>query len=253
MFAHANGRGEVRAAGAAGVHGLHRDAQDTLTGCTDRNHRRLAASKVECPGVSFTAPVPHFEVPLSRPGWELYGGRLLANVPTRVTVTPEAEDADPLGFRVVMTLDIVGGRLTCTSLTAERLDEDSPGITGEDLRRIPVATYVRVAALKMPVVLERHGDGWSGVGELPPVDFAKNGMTDEALEQFSRLYALIQVSGGKPSGVLLNQYGMPRATSSRWLTVARRRGILVEEHRRIERPAKDPFVTELEAALRGQR
>jgi hypothetical protein len=58
-------------------------------------------------------------------------------------------------------------------------------------------------------------------------------MTDEALEQFARLYAITQVTGGKPSGVLLKDYGMPRATSSRWLATARRRRILIEDHHRV--------------------
>ncbi len=139
----------------------------------------------------------------------------------------------PLECQIVMTVDIVDGRLACTSLTAERLDDGSPVISGELLRRIPVATYVRLAALDTRfVLLERVEGRLREVDEMPPKDFAKKGMTDEALDQFARLYALIQVSGGKPSGILLNDYGMPRATFSRWLATARRRGILVEEHER---------------------
>ncbi|MDP9459406.1 MAG: hypothetical protein M3Q22_03860 [Actinomycetota bacterium] len=168
-------------------------------------------------------------------GWHLYGGRLQANVPVEVTLTPADGDTDPLECRVVMTVDIVDGRLACTSLTTDRLDDHSPVISGELLRRIPVATYLRLAALDTRfVLLERVEGRLREVEGMPPKDFAKKGMTDEALDQFARLYALIQVSGGKPSGVLLNDYGMPRATFSRWLATARRRGILVEDHQRFE-------------------
>ncbi|MCV2489455.1 hypothetical protein OF117_08745 [Geodermatophilus sp. YIM 151500] len=173
-------------------------------------------------------------------GWILYGGRLSAT-PATVTLTPDDEDKDPLNFEVVMDLDVIDGRLSCTRVAAQRLSEDAPGISTEDLRRIPVASYVRLAALELGLVREPTDRGWGQVGPLPPPDFAKSGMTDEALDQFARLYAIVQAAGGKPSGVLLNDYGMPRATSSRWLATARRRRVLVEDHYRIEE------------AVRGQR
>lgn len=172
-------------------------------------------------------------------GWRLFGGRLAANVPAEVTFTPRSDDRDPLDIRVQMIIDVVDGRLSCTSLTAERLDESAPGITGEDLRRIPVASYVELATSDENFVLMKMVDRGEGNIELvdmksPPEDFAKGGMTDEALDLFADLYAAVQARGGKPSGVLLSEYGMPRATFSRWLEAARRRGILVEEHVRDE-------------------
>jgi hypothetical protein len=209
-----------------------------------------------CSGVAFTAAMPNIE---SHPniwgGWELYGGRLVARVPAKVTFTPRPDDRDPLDFRVVMVVDIFGGRLVCASLTAERLNEDSPGITGEDLRRIPVASYVQFAAARMRVLQEctRVDDDTVKLTDVrqPPADFAKDGMTDEALEQIARIYAAVQAVGGKPSGVLLSVYGMPRATSSRWLSVARRRGILVEEHRRLTEPTNEQLPS-IEYAAAGE-
>lgn len=174
-------------------------------------------------------------------GWHLYGRRLAANVPMKSVITPRAGDRDPLNFRITMTVDIVDGRLACTALSAERLDDAAPGITGDDLRRIPVGHYVRYAATEVPFVVGKLIDKGHGTFEQvgvpePPHDFAKGGMTDEALEQFADLYAVIQATGGKPSGVLLKDYGMPRATFSRWLDTARRRRILVEDHLRTSVP-----------------
>lgn len=167
--------------------------------------------------------------------WELYGGRVLVNVPATATISPEPEDADPLDFVVVMELDVVAGRLACVSLTAERL-EDGPPITSEALRRVPVAEYAATAALSTRGILRervKRADG--SVGEarfkLPDPNFAKDGMTDEALEQVARIYAMAQAMGQKPTGILLHEYGMPRPTATRWIQTARRRGILRDEHR----------------------
>lgn len=166
--------------------------------------------------------------------WELYGGRVLVNVPATATISPEPGDADPLDFVVVMELDVVAGRLACVSLTAERFEEGPP-ITSEALRRVPVAEYAANAALLTRGILRervRQPDGSVEEArfELPDPSFAKGGMTDEALEQVARIYAMAQAMGQKPTGILLHNYGMPRPTATRWIQTARRRGILRDEH-----------------------
>lgn len=174
--------------------------------------------------------------------WLLYGGRLLANVPATVTVTPAPEDPDPLDFAVTMELDIVAGRLSCVSLKAERM-QDGPPITSEGLRRVPVAEYVMAAELVGHGILRersRQPDGsyLEKPFEPPPPNFADNGMTDEALEQVARIFAMSQATGRPATGILLNDYGMPRPTATRWIQAARRRGILREDHRRVQSGAE---------------
>ncbi len=171
--------------------------------------------------------------------WLLYGGRVRANVPATATAMPTRNDPEPLDFAVVMELDVVDGRLACISLTAERLDEDGPPITSEALRRIPVAEYAATAALSgFGILMERvpqgDGDFLEVPFQYPDPSFARGGMTDDALEQVARVYAMAQASGQKATGILLNDYGMPRPTATRWLQTARRRGILREDHQ--ERP-----------------
>ena len=169
------------------------------------------------------------------PGWLLYGGRLAAYVPTEAVVTGETDEE--LDLR--LTLDIVDGRLACVHLVASRRDGGSP-VTGELLRRVPVARYVEVAGRDAGVLREvrRLDDRNTQLVPYapPPADFAAGGMTDETLEQVSRVYAWAQASGNRASGVLLNDFGMSRPTSSRWLAAARQRGILREEHRRLPDP-----------------
>lgn len=190
--------------------------------------------------------------------WLLYGGRMLANVPTSVTITPEVSDVDPLDFVVKLDIDIVDGRLACVSLAAERLPTGPP-ITSEGLRRVPVAEYVVAAAIYGAGILReriRQPDGSHREVpfKAPPQDFTAQGMTDEALEHVARIYAMAQATGRKATGILLNDYGMPRPTATRWIQAARRRGILREEHRRMK--AGDDFgvqPTAVMEAARGQR
>lgn len=161
---------------------------------------------------------------------------MLASVPATVTFTPDEADSDPLDFAVRMEIDIVDGRLSCVSLTTERLAEGPP-ITSEGLRRVPVAEYVMGAArYGREILLERIPDsgGTYRLAEFkpPPPDFARDGMTDDALEQVARLYAWAQATGRKATGVLLKDYGMPRPTATRWIQTARRRGILRDDHQR---------------------
>ena len=189
----------------------------------------------------FTAAMPHFRTTgRLAPGdgaWLLYGGRLLANVPASFTATPKADDPDRLDFVVVIELDVVDGRLACKSLTAQRL-EDGPPISSEGLHRIPVADYVRRAAASEARILRERipqpdGSHIETRFVPPPPDFAKGGMTDEALEQAARVYAWAQATGQKATGILLNDYGLPRPTATRWIQTARRRGILRDEHQRM--------------------
>jgi hypothetical protein len=169
--------------------------------------------------------------------WLLYGGRIRANVPATATFTPSANDTDPLDFIVEMELDIVAGRLACTRLAAHQMDEGQP-ITSEGLRRVPVAEYVATAAAYgTEILLERipESDGSHRLAQFapPPRDFLAAGMSDQALEQVARIYAWAQATGRKATGILLNDYGMPRPTATRWIQTARRRGILSDDHRRI--------------------
>lgn len=163
---------------------------------------------------------------------ELWGGRLVAAVPTVLTVDPLPGDEEPLDYKLELTLDVVDGRLHCVGLCAHRLP-GGPPITSEGLRRVAVGRYVQMAAIELDLVHElRQID--QGVFKMepfepPPADFAKNGMTEEALSEVSRLYVWASATGDRPYGLLERQYGLPRAKAARWIATARRRGILPEE------------------------
>lgn len=177
--------------------------------------------------------MPRFQIasPIGAHSWELYGRRLLAGVPATVTVTPRPDDEDPINFTVTMELDVVDGQLMCTALQVAR-SADGPPVTSEHLRRIPVGQWTADAAEKIAV--QEIGEGGRVHAFVwPPDDFAKDGPTPEALEHIARVYAFCMASGQAPTAVLKQRFHLSRQTSSRWIATARRRGILVEEHRQI--------------------
>ncbi|WP_159842379.1 hypothetical protein [Nocardia sp. CY41] len=180
--------------------------------------------------------MPAYSTSSTDQGWLLYGGRLFAAAPATVVAQPKPDDEDPWEVKVEMRLDIQDGRLVCTKLSAEQLP-DGPPVTLDNIRRIPVARIVAAAADEFGLITERKpGGGYSLMStgfDWPADDFAKNGPTPDALEDITRVYAFCMASGLSPNAELLKRYGIPKPTTSRWISTARRRGILVDEHRRI--------------------
>ncbi|WP_330133001.1 hypothetical protein [Rhodococcus artemisiae] len=171
-------------------------------------------------------------------GWSLYGGRLFAQVPARVTATAADDDIEPIEHHVELEIDVVEGRLACTELRAART-EGGPPITSDHLRRIPVGSWVELAAEKLNVVqaIEPTPDGESFRAidfAWPSTEFVDDGPTEEALESISQIFAFCMATGQKPIAVLAREYGLTKQTASRWIATAKRRGILVEEHRKVD-------------------
>lgn len=165
---------------------------------------------------------------------ELFGGRLRAAVPARLFVELAENDPEPIDYNLTMTLDVVSGRLQCVELCVQHR-AGGPAVTTEGIRRIPVGLYVQLAAIDQGVVSETVSVPGSPnvVEEIdwspPPADFAADGMTDEVLTQVARIYRWTMATGDRPYGVLERQYGIPRAKASRWISTARRRGLLEPE------------------------
>lgn len=74
---------------------------------------------------------------------------------------------------------------------------------------------------------ETEARSWHNWGP-PPADFAKQGMTDQALAHLARIYMWSMATGDRPYGVLEREYGLARATTSRWIRIARNRGLIID-------------------------
>lgn len=158
------------------------------------------------------------------------GGQFRAAVPGTLTLEPAPDDAEPLEYTVVMSLDVVDGRLACTSCTLQ-MKPGGPPVTAEALRRIPVGRYLREAADSGLTVWEVDAADprMTHVFEPPPRDFAEGGMTDDVLREVARLYHWALATGDAPLGLLEREYGIPRGKASRWISVARRRGFVKDD------------------------
>lgn len=161
--------------------------------------------------------------------WSMYGGRVWVST-GRVEVW-----SDGIHYSVVPTMH--EGRLVCDRLTIDRKDvhgnEVGPPVSPEAIRAANITKWLRVAVesfVSEPVPGEP--DRRTSRHVWPPDDFAKGGPTDEALDQMAQHYAWLQVQGYRPSGAFLEVYGIPRPTTSKWIAMARKKGILSDEHRR---------------------
>lgn len=113
-------------------------------------------------------------------------------------------------LEVMVEPALIDGRLQCRALHIEA--EDGGAVTGDLIRELPVAELVRLAAERLDLGRDT---------ELPPKDFAKDGMTEQALRDTLTVYEWCVRTGRKPTGVLEREYGIPRPKASRWIARAR--------------------------------
>ncbi|GAA4755984.1 hypothetical protein [Gordonia alkaliphila] len=161
--------------------------------------------------------------------WSMYGGRVY------VTTGPVERWIDGVRYEMVTTMS--NGRLVCDRLIIDRKDQDGnetgPPVNSAAIRAVNITQWLRSAVeffVSEPVPGEP--DKFTKRHVWPPEDFAKNGPTDEALDQMAQHYAWLQVHGYRPSGAFLEVYDIPRPTTSKWIAMARKKGILSDEHRR---------------------
>lgn len=161
--------------------------------------------------------------------WWLYGGRILA------TLGEVRKRMDGIAYIIQPTM--LDGRLVCDRLTIARAGPDSPPVSSEAVRNANVTKWLSEITDSLIAEPVPGTANWTARHTPPPADFAKNGPTDEALDLISQHYAWLMVQGKKPSGEFLREYGIPRSTSSKWISMARKRGILVDDHKRTDRNA----------------
>jgi len=132
----------------------------------------------------------------------------------------------------------VGGRMghfVVDRLTIRRR-EDGPPVTTEGLREIPVAAFLRLALEGSLLRIgpterdeERRTSSWK-LTPLGPIALSERaqaggGPSDADLRAVADIYQLAYLTGA-PTKTVMQRLDLPRSTASRWIRIARDRGLL---------------------------
>jgi len=122
------------------------------------------------------------------------------------------------------------GRFVVDRLTIKRR-EDGPPVTTEALRSIAVATLLHVAAeFNVMPTAPTDGGGYKATWPMLPMlserAQAGGGPSDEDLRLVATVYQVAYATGGPPAKTVMDRLGLPRSTASRWIALARKRGLL---------------------------
>ena len=156
--------------------------------------------------------------------------------PREFTFSVEEERLYSLEADVVYEQPVGGrmGHFVVDRLTIRRR-EDGPPVTTEGLRQIPVAAFLHIALegrlMRVgPTVREGNKSTWeltwAGPIALSERAQAGGGPGDEDLRAVADVYHLAYVTGAAPTKTVMERLGLPRSTASRWIRMARERGLL---------------------------
>jgi hypothetical protein len=109
------------------------------------------------------------------------------------------------------------GRYVVNQLTIRRR-EDGPPVTSEGIREIPVHALMRVA-------LERY------LSTLEPLELSEQakggrGPTEQDLRAIAITHQVAYTTNNPPTRTVMQRFDLPRSTASRWVRMARERGLL---------------------------
>jgi hypothetical protein len=157
-------------------------------------------------------------------------------LPAAFTFRVEEEGLYSLEADVVYEQPVGGrmGHFVCNRLTVKRR-EDGPPVTTEGLREVAVNAFLRLAVEgRLMRVGPTIRDGnkstweltWAGPIALSERAQAGGGPSDSDLRAVADVYQLAYVTGGAPTKTVTQRLGLPRSTASRWIRMARERGLL---------------------------
>jgi hypothetical protein len=108
------------------------------------------------------------------------------------------------------------GRYVVEQLTIRRR-ADGPPVTTEGIREIPVTALLRASLegylAHAPVELTEHARDGGGPAE-------------QDLRAVAIVYQIAYATGAPPTKTVIQRLGLPRSTASRWIALARERGLL---------------------------
>jgi hypothetical protein len=154
------------------------------------------------------------------------GGGLAGRSP----FTWPAEEGLP--YRLELRVVHEDGRFVVDQLTVRRR-EGGPPVTTEGLREVPIAALLRLAVESNvmhvgPTTRDGDKSTWDLTWASPLSERAKGGggPSDEDLQTVAALYQVAYATGQAPTRLVMNRLELPRSTASRWIALARKRGLL---------------------------
>lgn len=125
------------------------------------------------------------------------------------------------------------GRYVCDRLTIRRQEGGAP-VTTEGIRAIPVAMLLHVAVESWVAETTPTEDGgyraawphWPVLPGLSERAKAGGGPSDEDLRTIATAYQVAYATGAAPTKTVMQRFELPRSTASRWIRMARERGLL---------------------------
>jgi hypothetical protein len=140
----------------------------------------------------------------------------------------EIEGLYRLEFRAVYE----DGRFVVDQLTIKRR-ADGPPVTTEGIREIPIAAFLRLAVESNimhvgPTIREGNTSRWELTWASPLSERAKSGggPNEDDLRTVAAVYQVAYATGGAPTKTVMDRFGLSRSTTSRWISLARKRGLL---------------------------
>ena len=139
-----------------------------------------------------------------------------------------------LPYRLELRVVHEDGRFVVDQLTVKRR-EGGPPVTTEGLREVPVAAFLRLAVESNvmrvgPTIRDGNTSPWklTWASPLALSERAKGGggPSDEDLRTVAALYQVAYATGQAPTKLVMNRLDLPRSTASRWVRMARERGLL---------------------------
>lgn len=125
-------------------------------------------------------------------------------------------------------VDVVfeAGRFVIDRLAIQRC-EGGPPISTEGMRQIRVAILLHVAVESNVMRPDGHKvTDWPWL--LLPSQRARagGGLAEEDLRNVATLYQVAYATGNPPTKTVMDRFALPRSTASRWIALARKRGLL---------------------------
>jgi hypothetical protein len=142
-------------------------------------------------------------------------------------------DQEELPYRLTIRVVYEDGRFVVDQLTVKR-QPGGPPVTSEGIREVPIGAVLRLAVehnvMRVgPTIREGNSSSWE-LTWASPLELSERtrhtGPTERDLQTVADAYHVAYATSQAPTKAVMERLGLPRSTASRWIALARKRGLL---------------------------